>query len=132
MKSIVDLEDYQFPQHRAHTDLRPDIVCWDEDQKKIVFVELTVCFETNFKAVADRKQEKYLDLAATAESAGYSADIIIIEFGSRGLPHSASFESLATTFNVPKRAMKKIQIQLARIAIIHSHRVWCSRNRQTL
>ena len=78
MTSIVDLEDYQFPQQIARTDLRPDIVCWDEDQKKIVFVELTVCFETNFKAAADRKQEKYLDLAATAQSAGYSADIVTI------------------------------------------------------
>ena len=33
--SIVDLEDYQFPQHIAHTDLRPDIVCWDENQKRL-------------------------------------------------------------------------------------------------
>ena len=33
MKSIVDLEDYQFPQHIVHTDLRPDIVCWVEERK---------------------------------------------------------------------------------------------------
>ena len=41
-----------------------------------MFIDLTFCFEANFKAKADRKHEKYLDLTATTQSAGYSAEVI--------------------------------------------------------
>ena len=42
----VDLSDgYSFPTHIAATDLRPNIVWWNDDQKTITLVELTVCFE---------------------------------------------------------------------------------------
>ena len=40
----VDLSDgYSFPTHIAATDLRPDIVWWNDDQKILTLVELTVC-----------------------------------------------------------------------------------------
>ena len=39
----VDLSDgYSFPIHIAATDLRPDIVWWNDDQKTIILVKLTV------------------------------------------------------------------------------------------
>ena len=39
----MDLSDgYSFPTHIAATDLRPDIEWWNDDQKTITLVELTV------------------------------------------------------------------------------------------
>ena len=50
-----DLGSYTFPQHIVTSDLRPDIVCWDDSARKLVLVELTVCFESSFENAAQRK-----------------------------------------------------------------------------
>ena len=42
------------------TDLRPDIGWWDDQQKSLVLAELTISYETNFEAAAERKEEKYM------------------------------------------------------------------------
>ena len=43
----ADLETtYCFPLHIAATDLRPDMVWWDDSEKQLWLAELTVCFET--------------------------------------------------------------------------------------
>ena len=55
----VDLSDgYLFPTHITATDLRPDIVWWNDDQKTITLVELTVCFETSYEAAITRKKDR--------------------------------------------------------------------------
>ena len=57
----ADIGDtYEFPHHIILTDLRPDLVWWNEAHKSITLVELTVCFETNFEEAAQRKTAKYL------------------------------------------------------------------------
>ena len=39
----VDLDNqYQFPSHITNTDLRPDIVWWDDDAETVTLLELTV------------------------------------------------------------------------------------------
>ena len=126
----ADLTNYCFPHHITSTDLRPDMVCWDDTQKKVWFIELTVCFETGFLAAADRKEEKYLDLATSAQNAGYTTEIITVEVGSRGLPHPTGFTKIATAFNIKVKDLNFLQTKLSRIAILGSYRIWCSRNRQ--
>ena len=96
----ADLDGYSFPLHIASTDLRPDLVCWDEKQKRVWYVELTVCYETCFQAAADRKEERYLDLACSTQNAGYRTQVITLEVGSRGLPNLTGFETLAHAFNI--------------------------------
>lgn len=60
--STVDLgTGYSFPHHIAPTDLRPDIVLWDDSNKSLTLLELTVCFETSFDDARVRKQDKYRD-----------------------------------------------------------------------
>lgn len=66
-------------------------MCWDEKQKRVWYVELTVCYETCFQAAADRKEERYLDRV------GYRTQVITVEIGSRGLPR---FETLVHAFNI--------------------------------
>jgi hypothetical protein len=68
----ADISDtYEFPHHIIPTDLRPDLVWWDEAHKSITLVELTVCFETNFEEAARRKSVKYLHLVEQAKAREY-------------------------------------------------------------
>ena len=47
VKVVVDLgSDYKFPVHIASTELRPDLVWWDDSKKFIVLLELTIPFDT--------------------------------------------------------------------------------------
>ena len=52
-------DSYSFPLHITATDLRPDLVWWDDTHRSLNMAELTVCFETNFEEVARRKSAKY-------------------------------------------------------------------------
>ena len=126
----ADLEEYSFPQHIVATDLRPDIVCWDEAQKRVWLMELTVCYEACFQAAADRKERKYLDLANSTESAGFTKQIITVEVGSRGLLNPTGFDKLATAFKIKDNDMRTLMTTFSRVAILGSHRIWCCRNRQ--
>ena len=130
MSTTADLDNYCFPHHIVSTDLRPDIVCWDESRKAVWFIELTVCFESCFQAAADRKEVKYLDIATSAAQAGYNTEVITVEIGSRGLPHTIGFNKLETAFNIPAKDLRSLQIKLSQTAILGSHHIWCSRNRQ--
>ena len=51
---IADLssQTYSLPSHLPCTDLRPDIIWWDELSKRTVIVEFTICFNTLFKQAA--------------------------------------------------------------------------------
>ena len=57
---IADLNssDYCFPCHITPTDLRPDIVYWNDTTQEVCLIELTVCFDTLFDAAAQRKKDK--------------------------------------------------------------------------
>ena len=56
-KMSVDVgSNYCFPQHIVSTDLRQDIVWWNDVACRIVIVELTVPFETSFEAAHECKE----------------------------------------------------------------------------
>ena len=93
---------YTFPLHIISTDLRPDLVWWDEVCKSLRLAELTVCFETNFDEAARRKSAKYFDLVEQAQAKGYDTKLITIEVGSRGVPHLPGFEDLASDLGLQR------------------------------
>ena len=43
-----DLGSYIFPHHTVTRDLRPDIVWWHDSLRRILLIELTICFKTSF------------------------------------------------------------------------------------
>ena len=79
------------------TDLRPDIVWWDDQLRRIVIVELTISFETSFKQAAERKALKYEDVITRARSVGYSGTVITLQVGSRGIIDQAGLVNLKFT-----------------------------------
>lgn len=127
---ISDLGNYAFPQHIVATDLRPDIVHWNDMARKVLFIELTICFETSFSNAEERKEAKYEDLVARAKSSGYNAQVISLEVGSRGLVRYNGFEKLKKEFNIHKKDLSSSLINVSRRAIIESYKIWCRRNTQ--
>jgi hypothetical protein len=59
-RSLADLDtDYTFPSHLAPTDLRPDVVWWNDTTKRVTLLELKIPFDTLLEDAARRKQAKY-------------------------------------------------------------------------
>ena len=106
----VDIGDgYMFPQHITPTDLRPDLVWWNDTSRTLCLAELTVCFESNFEEAAQRKTAKYTDLAEQVEQGGYSTTLLTLQVGSRGVPHYESFLQLASVTNMTEREREEIE-----------------------
>ena len=123
-----DLGSYAFPQHIVATDLRPDIVWWDDSSKKILLIELTVCFESSFRQAAERKTAKYENVVSRAKLLGYSGKVITIEVGSRGIISDNGFSHLKKEFQIQARDLSQLLIQISRTAIEQSYKIWCLRN----
>ena len=126
----ADISDnYCFPVHITPTDLRPDLVWWDDANKSLCLVELTVCYETNFEEAALRKSAKYEDLAEQARLNGYCTTILPIQVGSRGVPHYSSFTNIAAMLQMHDKDLKHLLQRVTRAALVSSFTIWCSRNR---
>ena len=82
-----DLPDlaYEFPQHIVCSELRPDIILWNNDAKSIKLIELTVPFEVCKSDAKRRKEGKYCDLVDNYTNAGWMAELITLEVGARGI-----------------------------------------------
>ena len=126
----ADISDNcEFPHHIIPTDLRPDLVWWDEAHKSITLVELTVCFETNFEEAARRKTVKYLHLVEQAKARGYRSELITLQVGSRGVPDLPAFENLATSLSLPHKDLVRLLESSATLALAGSFSIWCARNK---
>ena len=123
-----DLGSYIFPHHIVATDLRPDIVWWDDSLRQILLIELTICFETSFKHAAERKELKYEDIIERARSAGYRGRVITLQVGSRGIIDQSGFLQLKQEFDIPSRVYAKFIVDICSVVIHESYNIWCQRN----
>ena len=126
----TDLGSYTFPQHIVTTDLRPDIVWWDDTSRKLCMVELTVCFETLFNEAAERKTIKYEDIKQRVESAGYNVVLLTLEVGSRGIINIEGFKHLKEELNITRHDFSTVLSKLSCLVIQESFKIWCKRNTQ--
>ena len=126
----ADLSDtYTFPLHIVTTDLRPDLVWWDEVHKSLTMAELTVCFETNFEKAAKRKSGNYAHLVQQAQAKGYRTDLITLQVGSRGVPDLPAFECLAKKLSMSHKELVKLLETISKLALTGSFNIWCARNK---
>ena len=93
---------YTFPHHITPTDLRPDIVWWNDEKKELWLFELTISFESLVEDARRRKRAKYHDLVEAGRAAGYKSELITVEVGSRGMVGVSDFAALGT-FSMPQR-----------------------------
>ena len=125
-----DLGSYIFPHHIVPTDLRPDIVWWDDARslRQILLIELTICFETSFIHAAERKELKYEGIIERARAAGYRGRVITLQVGSRGIIDQPGFQQLRQEFDIPSKVYGKFLADISSIVIHESYNIWCLRN----
>ena len=66
------------------TKLRPDMIVWNEEEKVMKIIELTVSWETNIDDAYNRKNVRYENLCNLCEDEGWTTDCLPIEVGARG------------------------------------------------
>ena len=120
---------YNFPQHITPTDLKPDIVWWNDEKNLLRIVELTIPFETTLEDAAERKETKYEELVQSAQQAGYTTTLTTIEVGARGVPHMPGFQTLKRDLQLTRTEFISLLHQVSQRAIEGSFEIWCSRNR---
>ena len=121
-------DQYQFPSSLTLTDLHPDLVAYSNLTKSVTMVELTVCYETNFKDAQSRKEEKYMELVEEIEQKGFVVDLITVEVGSRGFINQDSFYHLNGTLGATKRELMGLMLSVSEAAIRGSFEIWIGRN----
>ena len=82
---------YNFSLYIIPTDLRADFLWWKNEGRPLYLAEPTVCFEMNFEEAVQRKGAKCRDLVEQDIHNNYSATLLTIQMGSRGVPHYPSF-----------------------------------------
>ena len=85
------------------TNLKPDMVIINRQNKTLILFELSVPFETNIDSTHSYKIDRYLTLIADIEDTGYKVKYYPIEIGSRGYiskDNISRFRSLSKDTNV--------------------------------
>ena len=96
-KILADLpgsQAYLFPPHIATTDVRPDIVVWNDNIREVWVFELTVCFETGIDEAHNRKMVRYSDLMEMITAASWDGSLVTLEVGSPGFLSLPRFTTL--------------------------------------
>lgn len=94
-----------FPQV-VKTSLRPDLVIWSEEAKKIILIELIVPWEDGCSEAHERKATKYHELIQQCRDKGWQAWLFPVEVGCRGFPAQFVWNSL-TALGIRGRERKK-------------------------
>ena len=127
----VDLpgQAYSFPKCIGNTDLRPDIIC--HKNISIIFLELTIPFESCFEDAKMRKANKYSGLVRDWKQQGYEASLITIEVGSRGFVNDSGFTKLQRLTCSSDKQMKDLKLSCIKLAITESYTIFKSRNHES-
>lgn len=113
----------------VHTNLRPDIVVWSEQAKRVILVELTVPWEEGCDEAHERKALKYQDLVMECKSKGWQTWLFPVEVGCRGFP-AQSVWSLLTAFGVTSSERKKAVRRIGEAAEKASCWLWYKRDQE--
>jgi hypothetical protein len=95
----------------VQTTLRPDIVMWSQQSKKIIAIELTVPWEERCREAYERKSGKYDELMEMCRSRGWEAWLVPVEVGCRGFPPQSvwrMFQSLGVIGKMRKSLVRRL------------------------
>ena len=68
----------------VQTAQKPDLIVWNEEEKVMKMIELTVSWETNIDGAYNRKNERYEELCQRCEDEGWVTECLPIEVGAPG------------------------------------------------
>ena len=107
----------------VQTTLRQDIVLWSKTGKKLIFIELTVPWETRCEEAYERKTAKYTELLDLCKEKGW---LFPVEVGARGFC-SQSVCRLMTAVGTSGRDRKWAIQRLSKAAERASSWLWLRR-----
>ena len=109
------------------TSEKPDICIYIPDDNKVILVELTVPFETNFDKARQRKCERYEKIIRDINDAGYQCTLICIEIGSRGVITKENKKQLKKLQSLVRLKQTDFYKQLSKISLICSYAIYNAR-----
>ena len=111
------------------SDLRPDIILWSTAAKTAYLLELTVCFDTNFSAAAERKTSKYFELVeAIGSTTAYRCYLYTLQVGSRGIVDQDSFNHIKSILHCTRKDFNRLLLSLSITAMTESFKIWSRRD----
>ena len=75
-----------------------------------------------------QKEESYLELLETFQNAGYTANLVTVEVGSRGVPNPTDFLKLRANLGLSRSTLANLMVIALGQAITGSFKIWCMRN----
>ncbi|XP_060076611.1 uncharacterized protein LOC132556244 [Ylistrum balloti] len=95
----------------VQTNLRPDILLWSQQGRKMVMIEPTVHWEDRCQEAHERKKGKCADLADDVRAKGWSVWVLPVEMGCRGFPAQSMwrmFSTLGIQGRDPRAAVQRL------------------------
>ena len=125
---LGDLDgSFSFPPHIAFTELRPDIIIFSNNLKRVILIELTCPCEENMEAWQNAKVNKYMPLKSVIGNNGWNVDLFAVEVGARGYCSRSvlcCFKSLGLRNCTINTTIK----QLSKCSMECSFCIWLARN----
>ncbi|KAI8514632.1 hypothetical protein Bbelb_072230 [Branchiostoma belcheri] len=120
----VDLDrKLTFPEEVVATNLRPDMVLWSKQAKKVTMIELTVPWEERVEEAHERKALKYQDLVQSCKDNGWRAMCFPVEVGTRGFICQSTWRMLGAV-GVKGRRRREVTKRVAEEAERASRWLW--------
>ena len=117
----------RFPREIASTNLRPDIVLWSKQYRQVVWVELTVSWETRLQESHERKRAKYQPLADEVREKGWKVWNLPVEVGCRGFTGQSLCQAMGI-LGIVGRARRDLISNICNKAEEASSWLWRKRN----
>ena len=127
---LVDLKKKLVFPNIVQTTLRPDIVIWSENNKRLAMIELTAPWESRCEEAFERKTAKYADLLAQCRALGWNSWLFPVEVGARGF-HAKSLWRLFMAFGVTGKERKRAVARMATAAERASSWLWLKREERS-
>ena len=109
--------------------MRPDVVIFSQLAKKLLFIDLTVPWESNMEASNILKEKRYKFLAQDLGHAGYGVEIFPVEVGVRGLA-GCSLVRLLVALGISRRKRNQAIKKIAERAETASFWIWTQRKKK--
>ena len=114
---ICDINICTIPIDIYLTNLRPDLVVIDRENKSVIILELTVPFETNFANAQERKCLKYSSVISGLEEAGFKCSFYSLEIGSRGIAAHGTCSTLRKICRSTKKETRDFVYSIVKVAL---------------
>ncbi len=109
-----------------NTQQRPDFIAVNEEEKRLIIMELTVPMESQIDHWHSTKTNKYASLICQVEEKGYQVEFYAAEVGCRGfIPKS--MVTFIRSLGTGKKRTKKLTSELSHAAIKCSLRIFQNR-----